>query len=108
MRLCLAALLFYSNSSTAQVAAPTPQETRASRAFEAAKKAGAPELYAFLKPFPKGADLHMHLSGAVYAETFLAEAAKQGLCVDPEALKLAPTPCKKPLVTATDALNDQP
>jgi len=86
----------------------TPAEARTQRAFEAAKKAGAPELYAFLKPFPKGADLHMHLSGAVYAETFLAEAAKQGLCVDPEALKLAPTPCKKPLVTATDALNDQP
>ena len=44
---------------------------------------GMPELYAFLKPFPKGADLHMHLSGAVYAETFIAEAIKQGLCVTP-------------------------
>jgi adenosine deaminase len=50
-------------------------------AFEAARKAGPPELYAFLKPFPKGADLHMHLSGAVYAETFIADAARLGLCV---------------------------
>ncbi len=65
-----------------------PSELRAARAFEAAKKAGAPELYAFLKPFPKGADLHMHLSGAIYAETFIAEAIRQGLCVTE-----APPPC---------------
>jgi adenosine deaminase len=31
---------------------------------------------------PKGADLHMHLSGAVYAETFLQEAGVDGLCFD--------------------------
>lgn len=61
----------------------TPGEVRATRAFEAAKALGAPELYAFLKPMPKGGDLHMHLSGAVYAETFIAEAARQGLCVAP-------------------------
>ena len=67
----------------AQVSSPAPSEQRAIRAFEAAKKAGAPELYAFLKPFPKGADLHMHLSGAIYAETFIAEAAQSGLCVAP-------------------------
>lgn len=59
-------------------------EARAAHALQAARKAG--ELYAFLKPFPKGADLHMHLSGAIYAETFLAEAAEQGLCIDPVAL----------------------
>ncbi len=61
----------------------TPGESRATRAFTAAKLLGAPELYAFLKPMPKGGDLHMHLSGAVYAETFIAEAVKQGLCVAP-------------------------
>jgi adenosine deaminase len=32
---------------------------------------------------PKGADLHMHLSGAVYAETFLREAQEDHLCVNP-------------------------
>jgi adenosine deaminase len=67
----------------AQSAPVTPSEQRAARAFETAKKAGAPQLYAFLKPFPKGADLHMHLSGAIYAETFIAEAAQSGLCVAP-------------------------
>ena len=30
---------------------------------------------------PKGADLHMHLSGAIYAETFLKDAAGDGFCV---------------------------
>ncbi len=30
---------------------------------------------------PKGADLHMHLDGAIYAETFIADAVKQGTCV---------------------------
>jgi adenosine deaminase len=50
----------------------------------------------------------MHLSGAIYAETFLAEAVKQNLCVDPEALKLAPPPCKLPLLPASDAVANQP
>ncbi len=100
-RLASAALLLLSTTvAAAQVpaphAAPTPSEVRATRGFEAARKAGAPELYAFLKPFPKGADLHMHLSGAVYAETFIAEAAQQGLCLGPvdpaPAPGLPPTP----------------
>ncbi len=66
---------------TAHTPAQNSGEARASGAFNAAKALGAPELYAFLRPFPKGADLHMHLSGAVYAETFIREAAEQGLCV---------------------------
>jgi len=97
----------------------TPAGARTQRAFDAAKKAGAPQLYAFLKPFPKGADLHMHLSGAIYAETFLAEAAKQNLCVDKTALQLVanvgltrsipPQPvCPEGDISAANALNDQP
>lgn len=71
-------------SKTTSHAAPgAPAEARAERAFAAARTLGAPELYAFLKPMPKGADLHMHLSGAVYAETFIAEAARAGLCIAP-------------------------
>ncbi len=62
---------------------PTPGEARAERVLESAKKAGNPELYALLKTMPKGADLHMHLSGAIYAETFIADAARDGLCLAP-------------------------
>jgi adenosine deaminase len=86
----------------------TAAEARTEHALAAAKKAGAPELYAMLQSFPKGADLHMHLSGAVYAETFLAEAARENLCVDPIAMKLTQPPCKAPIVTAAAALADQP
>jgi adenosine deaminase len=97
----------------AQTANPLPAsgEARAQHALEAAKKAGAPELYAFLKNFPKGADLHMHLSGAIYAETFLAEGAKQGLCVDPVKLAFAQPgdkgKCVAGQVTAADAIQNQ-
>ena len=38
---------------------------------------------------PKGGDLHMHLSGAVYAETFLKEAASDKLCVNPNPKSLS-------------------
>ncbi|MDE1155366.1 MAG: adenosine deaminase [Acidobacteriaceae bacterium] len=60
---------------------PSSAELQAVVAVEAARKAGEPELYALLKTMPKGGELHMHLSGAVYAETFIAEGAKLGLCV---------------------------
>jgi len=39
-------------------------------------------LHAFLVKMPKGADLHSHLSGAVYAESFIRAAAEDNLCVD--------------------------
>ena len=41
-----------------------------------------PSLYAFLLRMPKGADLHNHASGAVYAESYLRFAAADGLCAD--------------------------
>jgi adenosine deaminase len=50
-------------------------------------------LHAFLQQMPKGGDLHNHLSGAVYAESFIKFAAQDGLCVDRAALALAPPPC---------------
>ena len=56
-------------------------EARAERAFGIARGLGEPRLYAFLRNMPKGADLHMHLSGAIYAETFIDEAAREGFCV---------------------------
>ena len=43
----------------------------------------------FLKRMPKGADLHSHLSGAVYAETHIRNAIDDGLCVDQDAKAFA-------------------
>ena len=62
---------------------------------------GSPALGAFLEEFPKGADLHVHLSGAVYAETFIRDAAADGICVDPVALRFAKPPCTGNLIPAT-------
>jgi adenosine deaminase len=76
-------------------------ETRAARAYDAALKSGPLALNAFLAGFPKGADLHVHLSGAVYAETFIKDAGEDGLCVDPVLLRLAQPPCTPPLEPAT-------
>ena len=39
------------------------------------------ELYAFLYRMPKGADLHNHVSGAIYAEGFLHAAIDEHLCI---------------------------
>lgn len=41
-----------------------------------------PALRAFLQALPKGADLHTHLSGAVYAESYVTWAAELPLCID--------------------------
>jgi adenosine deaminase len=82
------------------LAANTNAEARAARAYEAALAAGPAALHAFLDQFPKGADLHVHLQGAVYAETFIRDAAEDGLCIDPSALKFAKPPCNAPLIPA--------
>ncbi len=81
----LLVLLF---SLSASLHAQNPAETRAAAAFDAARRAGSPALHAFLEKMPKGADLHMHLSGAVYAETFLKDAVDEHLCIDPVAHSL--------------------
>ena len=50
-------------------------------------------LHAFLQQMPKGGDLHNHLSGAVYAESFIKWAAQDGLCVNTSSLALVQPPC---------------
>lgn len=62
-------------------------EGRAEHAFNAARSSPL-ALYAFLDGMPKGGDLHMHLAGAIYAETMLRDAAADNLCVDPKSLAL--------------------
>jgi hypothetical protein len=50
-------------------------------------------LHAFLYDMPKGGDLHNHLVGAVYAESFIQYAAEDGLCVDRATMALGQPPC---------------
>jgi hypothetical protein len=67
-----------------------------------------PALWAFLKDMPKGGDLHSHLSGAIYAESMIAWAAEDGLCVDQHTLTVMKPPCDATLaqVAAKDAQAD--
>jgi adenosine deaminase len=53
-----------------------------------------------LQGMPKGGDLHNHLSGSVYAESYLRYAADDGICVD--SVKLTITPCATPQQIATN------
>jgi len=92
------ALVFSLNASAA---GPLPAgEGRAARAYDLAVHGGPLTLHAFLAGFPKGADLHVHLSGAIYAETFIRDAGEDGLCVDSAELKFTKSPCTGALVPA--------
>ena len=50
-------------------------------------------LLAFLREMPKGGDLHIHLAGAIYAESLIDFAAQDGFCVDRTTSVLIAPPC---------------
>ena len=79
-------------SAQAQVASQSPAQSRTEAQFRAVR-AQQPQLWAFLKDMPKGGDLHVHLSGAIYAESMIAWAAEDGLCVDEKTLTVVKPPC---------------
>lgn len=85
----------------------TPAEARTEKAFNQAVADGPLAVRAWLADFPKGADLHIHLSGSVYAEDMIRAAGEDGICVDPVGLKFVKPPaeskdCGAPLVPAKD------
>jgi hypothetical protein len=74
-------------------AAPASLEQRMAARFEALR-ASPPELLALVRLMPKGGDLHSHLAGAIYAESYLAWAVDAGLCVVQSTFVLEPPPCE--------------
>jgi adenosine deaminase len=60
----------------------------------------------FLEQMPKGGDLHQHLSGSVYAESFVTLAAKDNLCIDTDSLAYESCDSEGPHVPASQALSD--
>ncbi len=94
----LALILFCWLAGTAQSVKTNPGRTAEERSasyFESIRKS-PPQMLAFLLKLPKGGDLHSHLSGAIYAESFIDWAAKKDLCVNQVTMTLsAPsqTPC---------------
>jgi adenosine deaminase len=108
MRLSLPALLLAilsvsTSPSTYAQAGADSHELKASRAFEAAKKQGPLALQTFLVGMPKGADLHVHLAGAVYAESWIRAAAEDGLCINIRQLNFAKPTAANPSSPAAAA-----
>lgn len=93
---------------------PLGAEHRASRELETVRSDPL-ALHVFLKRMPKGADLHSHLHSAVYAETLIADAIDDKLCVDtsahsfvkPDAIKADAPVCKDGSVPAAAVYKDQ-
>jgi hypothetical protein len=73
----------------------------------AALRARPDELLAFLAAMPKGADLHNHADGAVYAEDMLAWALADKACYVPATLTLD-EPCRGGDVPLTRGMSDDP
>ena len=74
--------------TTSRIAAAQSSEKNGELQLAAAR-ANPLQLRQFLKKMPKGADLHYHLSGGVYAETFIRDAVEDGLCIDVKQLAFA-------------------
>src|ERR1700687_5115622 len=80
LTLCAPGVFAQTAAKKIDAAKATPEQ-RTERAFEAAR-ANPLDLHDFLARMPKGADLHNHLVGAIYAETWIRDGAEDGLCVD--------------------------
>ncbi|HKU20234.1 MAG TPA: hypothetical protein VJQ50_04410, partial [Terriglobales bacterium] len=69
-------------------------EQRAARYLESVRHQPS-LLLAFLEQMPKGGDLHNHLFGAIYAESFIRWATQDGLCVERTSMTLVSPPCNE-------------
>lgn len=105
----LITLLFFGlvSIASAQGQRRATAEDKTARYFESVRHQPS-LLFDFLKRMPKGGDLHNHLSGAIYAESFLQWAVQDGLCVDRATSTLLPPPCDpdKGKVPAANAYKD--
>ena len=85
------ALILSAPYSLAQQKGSTPEQ-RAAQYFDSVQHQPG-LLLAFLREMPKGGDLHVHLAGAIYAESFIDFAAQDGFCVDRTTSVLIAPPC---------------
>jgi adenosine deaminase len=102
----LPAAFFVGVAALAQSGAPTD---RAAAYLESVRDNPA-ALMDFLDRVPKGGDLHNHLTGAVYAESYIDYAVEDGLCIDRVVATLSQPPCDpaQGRVPAAQALTDFP
>jgi adenosine deaminase len=108
LRRAAAAALLAASLPLAAAAQPGGSpEARTARYFQAVREQ-QPLLTAFLREMPKGGDLHSHLSGAVYAESYLRWAAEDGGCIDMREPEIVNAPCTPSgdTITAKQAVDD--
>ena len=74
-------------------APPTGDAESRTTQYFASLPADSAERLAFLRAMPKGGDLHNHLVGAIYAESWLRWAAADGLCADLGNPRIVEPPC---------------
>ena len=82
-------------------------EARTERYFQSAHK-DPNRLLVFLRQMPKGGDLHNHLLGAPYAESFIQWGSESGSCVNPKTFYITSPPCggEKGTVPVSNAFSD--
>jgi hypothetical protein len=92
-------------ASPATIVPATPEARTA--AYMAKIRDDPNALLTFLLAMPKGGDLHHHLTGAVYAESYIDYAVEDGDCFDGE-FTIVPPPCDaaKGLSPASRAVTD--
>jgi adenosine deaminase len=92
------------------VAAQSLSPTDRTAQFLESSRDNPAALMGFLARMPKGGDLHHHLTGAVYAESYIDYAVEDGLCIDRVVVTLSPPPCDpaQGKVPAAQALTDFP
>ena len=86
--ICLVACCLGAPAALAQ----TDNEARTAAYFDSIRDDPV-ALGIFLREMPKGGDLHNHIDGAVYAESFLKWAAFDGLCISKPDLAIVRGPC---------------
>ena len=84
---CLLMVLALGRTSAAESA-----EDKAAKYFESVRH-NPGLLQTFLQEMPKGGDLHVHLYGAIYAESMIDWASENALCVDRSTSKLIHAAC---------------
>lgn len=91
MRIFIVGMLLISLSACSHGKIPSSTVDIHSSSYEEkfeAMKNNTPKLISFMYKFPKGADLHNHVTGAAYIEYIILSAAKDGYFYDKENLKI--------------------
>ena len=103
----LAILLFvpFTHVQIARAQRRESPEQRTTRYYETIRTK-PPQLLAFLRRMPKGGDLHNHLSGTIYAESYIKWAAEQSLCINQTTMSFATCDQSPNQVPASTALTN--